>query len=306
MGRSRARARDPARAKRTRMNGSDLERNIDQFERVDADIAASARQRAGRALVMRGTRLQVTGDDAAPTFVACEPTEVDPAMPFLGIDETGAPLYVHLLASDSRLDDATRLSDLRMELGRYAPAMREAIVTALALARWSRSASYCGACGRDLVWEIGGRTKRCTREPEPHRHFPRTDPATIMLVHDGNRALLGRQATWPSGLYSTLAGFVEVGETAESAVAREVFEEVGVRVDDIRYSGSEAWPFPRSLMLGYSARATTYDIRIGDELEDARWFTRDELRDVQAHMTASMPHFDTIARRLMAAWIAKE
>ena len=287
------------------MNASDLVRHIDQFERVEADAAASARARAGRALIIRGARLQVAADTAAPTFVACAPNDVDPAMPFLGIDESGAPLYVHLLASESEPDDATRLSDLRMELGRYAPAMREAIVTALALARWSRSTRYCGACGRDLVWEIGGRTKRCTREPDPHRHFPRTDPATIVLVHDGDRALLGRQATWPPDLYSTLAGFVEAGETAESAVAREVFEEVGVRVDNIRYSGSEAWPFPRSLMLGYVARATSYDILVGDELEDARWFTRDELRDVQANMTARMPHFDTIARRLMATWIAE-
>ena len=286
------------------MNASDLGRHIDRFERVEADVAAGARQRTGRALIMRGARLQVTGDDSAPSFVACEPADVDPSMPFLGIDESGAPLYVRLLPSESPLDDAARLSDLRMELGRYAPAMREAIVTALALARWNRSARYCGACGRDLVWELGGRTKRCTREPEPHRHFPRTDPATIVLVHDGDRALLGRQATWPPGLYSTLAGFVEAGESAEGAVAREVFEEVGVRVDDIRYASSEAWPFPRSLMLGYVARATTYDIRIGDELEDARWFTRDELRDVQANMKARMPHFDTIARRLMAAWIA--
>ncbi len=286
------------------MNASDLGRHIDRFERVEADVAAGARQRTGRALIMRGARLQVTGDDSAPSFVACEPADVDPAMPFLGIDESGAPLYVRLLPSESPLDDAARLSDLRMELGRYGPAMREAIVTALALARWNRSARYCGACGRDLVWELGGRTKRCTREPEPHRHFPRTDPATIVLVHDGDRALLGRQATWPPGLYSTLAGFVEAGESAEGAVAREVFEEVGVRVGDIRYTSSEAWPFPRSLMLGYVARATTYDIHIGDELEDARWFTRDELRDVQANMKARMPHFDTIARRLMAAWIA--
>ena len=286
------------------MNASDLVRHIDRFERVDSDLAVIARRRAGRALVMRGARLQVTGDDAAPTLVACEPHESDDATPFLGIDETGAPLYVHLFANESPPDDATRLSDLRMELGRYVPAMREAIVTALALARWSHRARYCGACGNELVWETGGRTKRCTRESDPHRHFPRTDPATIMLVHDGDRALLGRQSIWPTGLYSTLAGFVEVGETAEGAVAREVFEEVGVRVDDIQYAGSEAWPFPRSLMLGYTARATTFDVRIGAELEDARWFTRAELRDVQAHMTARMPHFDTIARRLMAAWIA--
>ena len=286
------------------MNASDLVRHIDRFERVDSELAALARRRAGRALVMRGPRLQVTGDDAAPTFVICEPYDVDDAMPFLGIDESGAPLYVHLYASDSPPDDATRMSDLRMELGRYGSAMREAIVTALALARWSHRARYCGACGSELAWETGGRTKRCTREPEPHRHFPRTDPATIMLVHDGDRALLGRQATWPAGLYSTLAGFVEAGETAEGAVAREVFEEVDLRVDEIRYAGSEAWPFPRSLMLGFTARATTFDVRVGDELEDARWFTRAELRDVAASMTARMPHFDTIARRLMAAWIA--
>jgi len=154
------------------------------------------------------------------------------------------------------------------------------------------------------VWESDGRTKRCTRDPPPHRHFPRTDPATIVLVHDGNRVLLGRQATWPPGMYSTLAGFVEAGESAEAAVAREVFEEVGVRVDDVRYAGSEAWPFPRSLMLGYTARAATDEIRVGDELEDARWFSRTELAVMQARLRDTSPHFETIARRLMADWLA--
>jgi NAD+ diphosphatase len=104
-------------------------------------------------------------------------------------------------------------------------------------------------------------------------------------------------------MYSTLAGFIEPGESAEAGVAREVLEETGVRVDDVRYFGSESWPFPRSLMLGYTARAVTHDIAIGDEMDDVRWFTRAEVVAMQATVSERLPYFDTIARRLLRSWV---
>ena len=137
--------------------------------------------------------------------------------------------------------------------------------------------------------------------------FPRTDPAVIMLVHDGgDRCVLGRQAVWPPGRFSILAGFVEPGESAEGAVAREVAEEVGLRLTDIRYVGSQPWPFPQSLMLGFAARVDGDDtLRVDDdEIEEARWFTRDELRSGEG--PRALPPPVSIARNIIDRWIAGE
>ena len=127
-----------------------------------------------------------------------------------------------------------------------------------------------------------------------------------MLVHDsaGEKALLGRQAVWPEGRYSTLAGFVEPGETLEEAVAREVHEETGVEVCDVRYHSSQPWPFPASIMLGFHAEAKTTEIfRRDEELEDAQWFSRDELMNFRA-LGKGLPSKDSIARRLIEDWLS--
>ncbi|WP_199584494.1 NAD(+) diphosphatase [Blastococcus sp. TF02A-30] len=137
--------------------------------------------------------------------------------------------------------------------------------------------------------------------------FPRTDPAVIMLVHDGgDRVVLGRQAVWPAGRFSILAGFVEPGESAEAAVAREVEEEVGLRITDIRYVASQPWPFPQSLMLGFVARAEPgQEIRVDPtEIEEARWFTRDELRTPDGLL--AIPPSISIARYILDRWVRDE
>jgi NAD+ diphosphatase len=142
---------------------------------------------------------------------------------------------------------------------------------------------------------------RCGREGCGAETFPRLDPAIIVLVTDpaGERALLGRQASWPPGRYSTIAGFVEPGESLEDAVVREVAEETGVEVGDVAYVASQPWPFPSSLMLGFDAVARTADIRLRDgELEDARWFTRAEL----AAGHPALPPGGSISARLIAGW----
>ena len=288
---------------------------ITKFERVEEDAALAAFVRPRRALAIRAHRLLVGRHSGDPVVVTGAAAEASEDAPFLGLDEAGTPWHALILGD---LDDAlafarlgvdptvVRFVDPRMELGRFSGAMREAVLTALALARWSSAERFCSACAAPLRWASGGRTKVCADRSEPHRHFPRTDPATITLVSDGARVLLGRQASWPKDLYSTLAGFVEPGETIEGSVEREVFEEAGIRVCDVRYVASEAWPFPRSLMLGFNARAATTDIAIGAELEDVRWFTRSEVADLQANAIARMPHFDTIARRLMATWLTEK
>jgi len=131
-------------------------------------------------------------------------------------------------------------------------------------------------------------------------HFPRTDPVAIAIVVKGDRCLLGRGPGWPDTMYSALAGFVEAGESLEDAARREVLEETGVRVGDVRYLRSQPWPFPSSLMLGFIARASTTEIRLNDgELEDARWFARDELKSD----FPKLPFRISIARRLVDHWI---
>ena len=141
---------------------------------------------------------------------------------------------------------------------------------------------------------------RCSKEGCNQEFFPRVDPAIIVLVTDGERALLGRQATWPAGRYSTIAGFVEPGESLEDAVAREVMEETGVPAVGARYDSSQPWPFPASLMIGFRASAPPGSpVRVNGELEDARWFTREEIRAG----AALLPPVHSISRRLISAWM---
>ncbi|MGB5490885.1 MAG: NAD(+) diphosphatase [Woeseiaceae bacterium] len=171
---------------------------------------------------------------------------------------------------------------------------------ARALVLWHASQSYCGICGSPALPDAGGNTRRCVNADCGTEIFPRTDPAVIVLVHDGKRCLLGRQASWPENRYSTVAGFVEPGESLEDAVRREVFEETNIRVGSVHYHSSQPWPFPSALMLGFIAEATTSEIVLNDgELEDAQWFTREQLRSD----FPKLPFRISIARRLVDHWI---
>ena len=131
---------------------------------------------------------------------------------------------------------------------------------ARALLLWRNNHRYCGRCGSPNISVQAGHALKCGNEACGAQHFPRLDPAIIVLVNDGDRMLLGRQASWPSGRYSTLAGYVEWGESIEEAVVREVYEETGVVVDDVEYHSSQPWPFPSSLMLGFVAHAATVEV----------------------------------------------
>jgi NAD+ diphosphatase len=175
---------------------------------------------------------------------------------------------------------------------------------ARALTIWRARQRFCGVCGFKALPERAGHVIRCTNQTESHEFFPRIDPAIIVLITDGERALLGRQAGWPAGRYSTIAGFVEPGESLEDAVLREVFEETGVVVANPRYDSSQPWPFPSSLMIGFQAQAELGSaIRIGDELEDARWFTRAQIRSDGLPL---VPPSHSISYRLITTWLESE
>jgi NAD+ diphosphatase len=195
----------------------------------------------------------------------------------------------------------TRAMGLR-EVGAVLPARDAGLfVHAQGLVNWHRTHTHCARCGAPTRVANGGSTRVC--DADGSEHFPRTDPAVIVLVTDGaDRCVLGRQPTWPPGRYSTLAGFVEPGESAEQAVVREVLEESGLAVRDVTYRASQPWPFPSSLMLGFRAVCDAdATVVIGDgELEDCRWFTRDEADA----LGFTSPPLLSIAQALVAEWLS--
>jgi NAD+ diphosphatase len=194
-------------------------------------------------------------------------------------------------------------TDLRAVPGLLPPAEAAVLAHARGLMHWRTRTKFCGVCGTAIRVASAGHVMHCPNCNT--QHFPRTDPAVIMLVNDGKRALLGHSHRFPRAkMYSTLAGFVEPGESLEEAVAREVLEETSVRVGRVDYHSSQPWPFPGQIMLGFYAEALSEEITIDpEELRDARWFTRDE---IAAHESLgfNLPRLDSIARRLIEDWMA--
>src|SRR5579862_9843537 len=171
---------------------------------------------------------------------------------------------------------------------------------ARALATWRARHRFCGVCGARTTPVSAGHCLACSNPECAQEFFPRIDPAIIVLVSDGERALLGRQPSWPERRYSTIAGFVEPGESLEDAVVREVAEETGVEAGNVRYHSSQPWPFPASLMLGFFASAAPgSEVRAGRELQDARWFTRAQIDSGEA----LAPPSQSISWRLIDAWL---
>lgn len=227
---------------------------------------------------------------------------------FLGMVDERACFAVALGDDDPRLPQLERHGRFT-ELRGIGPAMADPDASVLSYARgmchWHRRHVYCGACGERTISIQGGHVRQCTNEHCGIHHFPRTDPAIIVLVNDRDACLLGRKREWPAGRYSTIAGFVEPGEAVEQAVVREVREETAIDVVEVSYHSSQPWPFPGSVMLGFHARASApRDIELLDgELEDARWFSRHEVgQALDGTGPLRLPPKISIARRLIEDW----
>ena len=224
---------------------------------------------------------------------------------FLGFDDD-AVAHFAVNVADEPEDFADTWSDLRTIGAKLTDEDAGAMTTAVALANWHANHPVCSKCGEVSVPRHAGWVRQC--QSCNAQHFPRTDPAVIMLVvDDADRALLGRQRMWPDGFFSTLAGFVEPGESVEDAVRREVFEESHIIVGDVQYLGSQPWPFPCSLMLGCRAKALSTEIVVDDdELAQARWFSRDEVVAACQAGELRLPPAVSIARRLIEHWFGEE
>ncbi|GJG87069.1 NADH pyrophosphatase [Gemmatimonadetes bacterium T265] len=266
-----------------------------------ATDGASTRARA-LSVATFGPLAEATGDAGAWTTV------------LLGVGGATAYVAVDVPASDgdavlARAGDGAAWSELRPAALALPEGEAALVAYARAMVWWHGRHGYCGVCGAATAVEEAGHVRACPRCAA--RHFPRTDPAVIVLVahrpDDAGAAdeacLLGSAPGWPERMYSTLAGFVEPGESLEDTVRREIYEEAGVRVDDVRYGSSQPWPFPQSLMLGFTARARDRTTRVdGTELRDARWFTRAALDAALADGSIWIPPRLSISRRLIEDW----
>jgi len=308
----------------------------DHLRRDDAALQALENAPTSRVIpVWRGTLL-VNVPAAGGGEVRLASVAGDVALPSADTIFLGMLDHVAWFASSvSSLDDDARLAlaqqatdpdgssvqaefaDLRVVGPRLSSEEGSLLAYARGLVYWQEHARFCEQCGRALSSSNGGHIRTCDNPEGAHSAFPRTDPAVIMLVIDppvdGHpaRCLLGRSPAWPSGVFSTLAGFIEPGESLEQGVQREVFEESGITTRDVRYIASQPWPFPRSIMLGFEAVATSRDIVIDPlELADARWFTREELRDFGSwgdeRFALQLPRSDSIARFLIDRWLSEE
>jgi len=267
--------------------------------RTDEDWLASAWQAPGtRVLRVCAGRTEVAGDP--PTVKLSEPAGLPRAETFfLGVDEQDVAYFAVEVPEGVENDAFKGLRDVGALLSARDAGL---LVHGVALANWHATHRHCPRCGGPTVMVAAGHVRRCPRDGS--EHYPRTDPAVIMTVVDADdRLLLGSQSQWPENRFSTLAGFVEPGESLEAAVRREVAEEVGVRVGEVHYVGSQPWPFPSSLMVGFLARAETVDVEFVDgEIAQARWFTRAELRAaVDAGEVRLSPRV-SIARQLIESW----
>lgn len=278
-----------------------LDRAADR--RADEAWLARARAAAGtRVLRLAGLAVPVSEGEDGPRL-ALEPAAVLAGLPperwiFLGL-LGGQPLFARL--DPGGVAAPARFVELR-EVGALLPREEAGIAAyARALAHWHLRHRFCGACGTPTRVVQAGHVRNCGACGL--EVFPRTDPAVIVLVEHQDHALLARSPRFPPGMYSTLAGFVEPGESLETALRREVFEETGVEVTEISYRSSQPWPFPQSLMIGFRARARERALRVDpNELEDARWLSRSELRAPESR-AVQLPRPDSIARFLIEEWL---
>lgn len=228
------------------------------------------------AFAFRDRELLVTRDAAIPSVDIVEQQRIEIVRrQYLGSFGPSACFSMEL-DTNTEAPTGMQFQSLRQLFGPLDDALYRLAGTAIQIVDWERTHLFCGRCGGRTTRSTTERSRRC--EECDHLQFPRLAPAVIVAVERGDEILLGRSPHFPPGIFSVLAGFVEPGESAEDAVIREVEEEVGVRIGDVRYFGSQPWPFPNSLMLGYRSRHESGEIQVdGVEIEDAGWFRHDAL-----------------------------
>lgn len=276
-------------------------------------FALEGRKDARAYVIHRDSLLITQGADGPRALLTLDEARrfgANPGTIFLGLRE-GAPVFgmgISPAAAEELIGrDDVGVKNLRaMAASGAVPAQElSTIAMAKSLVGWHQRHGFCANCGVRTALSQGGWRRDCpTCKAE---HFPRTDPVVIMLVTSGERCLLGRQAQFPAGMWSCLAGFIEAAETIEQAVQREIIEEAGIQCTDVHYYMTQPWPYPSSLMIGCTARATTTDITIDrSELEDARWFDRAEAATMLKHthpLGLSGPHPVAIAHHLLGDWL---
>jgi len=269
----------------------------------DAWLAKAWDEPGTRVLVIEDGQALARISDSSAELVFVSPEEAPAGTRFLlGVDTDGVAYFGvgGPITGDS--DPRSRQAGLR-DAGTLLTDRDAGLMThAVALANWHAVAGFCSRCGNPTKPEMAGHSRRCMVDGS--EHFPRCDPAVIMLVTDpDDRCLLARNAQWPQRRVSVLAGFVEPGESAEQAVAREVHEETGIIVSTVTYAGSQPWPMPHSLMLGFRAEATTTAISVDDdEIAEANWFSRADLRAALLSGDLFMPPSLSISRWLIETW----
>jgi NAD+ diphosphatase len=295
--------------------GSETRSNRNWFTSLPLDRSAQWRERAGRGEIELDPAIALTffisargevlvEDDGALARAATNgQTGVDAEHRLsLGASD-GRPVLALVIDDDHRdrlLADRRRWIDLRLAALSLPVVDAGYAAYARALVHWHRQHRFCGQCGAPTRIEIGGHRRRC--DCCDLAQFPRLDPAIIVLVEHAGRVLLGRQPNWPQKRYSVLAGFVEPGESLEDALRREVEEESGVVVTECEYHSSQPWPFPASLMLGFTAQAASDTLRYGDELELAAWFSPAELLAAVIAGEIRLPPPLSLSARLLEDW----
>ena len=268
-----------------------------------------------RIVLLQGGRALIQTEDSNASLVMLRPEQWSQMglesdyCAFLGVGEPGAVFAISIKDSHARqvvAQTGHRFAGLRSAMSMLSTSEAGLAAYARALNLWQANHRFCGRCGSQTQADTGGFRMLCTSSDCALEHFPRLDPAIIVIIGYQGRCLLGRQSSWPKGVYSTLAGFVEPGESLEDAVNREVFEEAGVQLTGMHYHSSQPWPFPSSLMLGFVAEAASDTISLGDELEDVRWFDVDELKQGVRARKLMLSSPVSVSHRLIAHWLQTE
>ena len=302
------------RSRRNRFTSVRLDRLVEYRE--DAEWVKKARESvAARFVPLWRSRNLLSNTADGQIAVYLKPNEIDPGAAIspptlLGTD--GKRYFFAVSINDQQRKDVLKLHpgadfiDLRRASVDMDAKHAGVLAYAKALHYWQHRHSFCGACGSPNELRSSGHKLQCSNEECARQTFPRIDPAIIVLVTHGDSCLLGRNANWPPKRFSTLAGFVEPGESLEDALVREVFEEASIKLSEIRYVSSQPWPFPASAMCGFYAEAESKDCQPSEELEELRWYDVPGLEQAVRNRDVLLSPHVSIAFRLLADWYFKK